>query len=121
LAAFPLIEDFTIRLKQTGTFGVHLYFYSDKFGHLASFPWWDNVEQDLPRYTSKDIPVGDFKQPFDDLEQSWQILIFQDEKFVYILEGQEPCCTEFPVWFRVAREHYYDEWMRIIQEFNPAT
>ena len=120
LLAFPLVEDFIIKLEQTGTFGIHLYFYSDQLGRLASFPWWDNVEKDLSSYTSSDIPVGDFDEPYSDLEQGWQIIIFEDENFVYIMEGQEPCCTEFPIWFRVTRDRYYNEWMRLIREFNPA-
>ncbi|BCM92033.1 hypothetical protein IAD21_03912 [Abditibacteriota bacterium] len=119
LVAFPLVEDFTIKTKNTGSFGYHLYFHSDHAGHLASFPWWDNVEKDLPRYTSKDIPVGSLEWPFDDLEQGWQIVICEHKHFVYILEGGDPCCTEFYVWFRVPRQRYYREWMRLIREFNP--
>ena len=118
LTAFPLIEDFAIKLKKTGIFGTHLYFYSEHWGQLAAFPWWDNVEKDLPKYTSRDIPNGGLEGPYDDLEQGWQILIFEDETFVYILQGDDPMCTEFEKWLKVNREKYYSEWMRVIREFN---
>lgn len=114
LQMFPLIEDFVIKIKESSPFGLHLYFQSDRYGKLAGFPWWDNVDKDLSRFTIQDIPVGSIEKPFDDLEQGWQILIFQTREYVYILQGKEPCCRKFPVWFRVKREQYLNEWIRVI-------
>jgi len=120
LTSFPLVDDFTVRVKQTEVFGLHLYFQSEQLGQLASFPWWDNVEKDLPQYDSSKIPVGTLEAPFDDCEQSWQIIIFKKEDHVYIMQGQDPGCGKFATWFRVALERYYDEWMTVLRQFNSA-
>jgi len=118
-ASFPLVPDFTIKLKDTGTFGLQLYFHSDRLGHLASFPWWDRVDQDLQRYTLRDIPAGAVQAPYDDLEQGWQIVIFERGEHTYVLQGEEPCCADFFIWFRVPRARYLEEWIRLIRQFNP--
>lgn len=120
LVSFPFVHDFTVKLKKTNSFGFQLYFHSDSLGRLASFPWWDNVEKDLVGYMSNNIPVGNLQLPFDDLEQSWQIVIFEHEDYVYIMQGMEPCCIEFFAWFKVPRTRYFEEWSRVIRQFNPA-
>ncbi|HMJ65083.1 MAG TPA: hypothetical protein VK615_07010 [Candidatus Binatia bacterium] len=120
LSAFPPVNDFTVDLRDTGEFGQHIGFNSETLGPLAGFPWWDNVERDLPTYDSTRIPLGTYDQPFDDCEQSWQIVIFENAGYVYIMQGDDPCCTEFATWFRVERNHYVNEWLRLIRKFNPA-
>jgi len=61
------------------------------------------------------IPLGNLSNPFNDLEQSWQILIWEKRNYVYIMQGEEPCCLEFPIWFKVLKEKYLDEWKKIIE------
>lgn len=118
LNTFPLIDDFSIVTRDRGQLGYHVYFLSNKFGLLASFPWWDHAERDLKDMDISKIPIGRMDNPFDDLEQSWQILIWEKRDNVYIMEGEDPCCTEFPVWFRIKKEKYLGEWERVLREFQ---
>lgn len=117
--SFPLIEDFETITKDCGKFlGVHLYFNSQELGLIASFPWWDNVNKKLKEMETQDIPVGTVDNPFNDLEQGWQILIFQKRDYVYVMQGEDPCCTEFPIWFKVRKEKYFEEWVKTLQKYK---
>lgn len=117
LREFPIIDDFGILARQRGAFGYHLYCVSPMYGLLASFPWWDHAEKDLETMKIENIPLGTIDKPFEDLEQSWQILIWEKRDYVYIMEGEDPCCIEFPVWFRVRKQRYIEEWDRILKDF----
>jgi hypothetical protein len=69
------------------------------------------------------MSTGDLEEPigpFDDLEQGWQIIIFERDNYVYVMQGEDPCCTEYPIWFRVPRDCYFTEWMKLIRQFNPS-
>jgi hypothetical protein len=55
------------------------------------------------------------EHPFDDLEQGWQILIFEHDERVFVLEGPEPLCHDFPVWFAVPRDEYFTAWRQVIE------
>lgn len=114
LSIFPLINDFTVRLIDTEIFGKQVDYFSPKEGVLTSFPWWDNVDMDIKNWTVKNIPLGTAETPFDDLEQGWQVLIFQDGIYVYILEGDEPGCEEFSSWYKVSLEKYTEEWQKVL-------
>lgn len=88
LSSFPVINDFEIRLyNQRGRLGWHLKYYSDSLGILSSFPWWDNVYKDLIGMTIDEIPIGSIDNPYDDLEQGWQLVIWQKRNYIYIIEG----------------------------------
>ena len=119
LAAFPLIADFTIELRDSEEFGQHVQFVSPTRGELAGFPYWDNVERDMRHFVAEDVPLGSIDEPVDDADVDWQILIFERAGFVYVLEGAAPHTRQFDVWFRVPRDRYIAEWARIINEFNP--
>jgi hypothetical protein len=119
LAAFPLIRDFTIDLRDSDDFGQHVHFLSPTMGELAGFPYWDNVERDMRHFVADDVPLGSIDEPVDDSDVDWQIVIFEHGGFVYILEGEAPHAMEFDVWFRVPRDRYITEWARVIDSFNP--
>lgn len=123
LNQFPLIEDFEIIIKDCGkNLGLHLYYFSKKLGKtIASFPWWDNVNRDFVNMSLDNIPIGNIESPFDKLEQSWQIVIWEKRDFVYIIEGEDPCCFEFPRWFKVEKAKYFAEWDRILKMFREGT
>lgn len=121
LAAFPLIPDFTIELRDSEEFGQHVQFVSAARGELAGFPYWDNVERDMRHFVAEDVPLGTIGEPVDDADADWQIVIFEHAGFVYVLEGAAPHTTQFDVWFRVPRDRYIAEWARIINEFNPIS
>lgn len=118
LINFPLLEDFSIKVIDTKTLGKHIYYFSEKEGVLTSFPWWDNVEVDIKNWDIKNIPLGSLDAPFDDLDQGWQVLIFKDIEYVYILEGDEPGCEEFKSWYKVPLEKYINEWKRVLDLRN---
>ncbi len=64
-------------------------------------------------------------EPYSDLDQGWQIVIFEADGFVHVLENQggesdDPSGETFPTWFRVSRQHYLDEWTKAIARFNPG-
>ncbi|MEJ8553361.1 hypothetical protein [Tepidibacter sp. Z1-5] len=119
LDEFPLIDDFKIKIKYNGEYlGNHLYFINTQNEILASFPWWDHVDKDLINMNIENIPLGPINGAFDDLEQGWHIYIFEHNNYVYILEGEEPCCEEFEVWFKVNKEVYINEWIKKINDIK---
>jgi len=60
LAAFPVIEDFTIQLRPPDRLaGRKLDFVSPSSGLLASFPWWDHVDRDLRTWSIQQITLWD--------------------------------------------------------------
>jgi hypothetical protein len=119
LDEFPLINDFTIDLRESEEFGQHVYFVSPTRGELASFPYWDNVERDMRHFVTEDVPLGPVDEPYEDSDIDWQLVVFERAGFVYVLEGAEPHATTFDVWFRVPLDRYIVEWARVIDEFNP--
>lgn len=118
LDTFPVIDDFEIKTIETGSLGVHIYFYSLKLGILSSFPWWDHAEHDIKKMSIEHIPLGSTENIYDDLEQGWQILIWEEKEYIYIMEGDEPCCQEFRTWFKVNKNNYILEWQKLIDLFN---
>src|SRR6476620_11062354 len=87
---FPLINDFTIELRESEEFGQHVYFVSPTRGELASFPYWDNVERDMRHFVAEDVPLGSIEEPVDDADEDWQIVIFAHRGYVHVMEGKEP-------------------------------
>ena len=120
LGSFPIIPDFTIELRASDDQGQHVHFISRARGELAGFPYWDNAERDMRHFSAEDVPLGSIDEPVEDADEDWQIVIFQHEGYVYVLEGSAPHTTEFDVWFRVPRGRYIEEWARLIDEFNPV-
>jgi hypothetical protein len=134
LKNFPLVQDFEVRLERFKVdgevkFGVNVYFFSFSRGYMASFPWWDCAERDLIKETFQ-IPFGDFDQPFEDCEQGWEIIIFADDEFVYVLEGNfelpdAPIEERFYLWFKVDKSAYLGEWQKAIdlcrKTFSPPS
>lgn len=109
LEVFPLMEDFEIVLEQIrGTsWGYHMAFFSEKRGYIASFPWWDHAELDLYR------PSFTFPEDF---EQGWQIEIFDEGEYTYVLESDfDHPEAGYHSWFKVRKEHYLAEWQAAIE------
>lgn len=115
LDAFPIVLGFEVVLKHSGSLGYHIELHDER-GFLAGFPWWDHVDKALRSLGETFIPTGTIETPFDDLEQGWQILIFEHAAKVFVLEGPKPVCQDFPVWFAVPREEYFRAWMKVIEE-----
>jgi len=119
LSSVPLITGFTIVLEDTNLFGKHMTFEDKEKNLIASFNWWDDVDVKIKNMSR--IPLGDIDDPFNDLEQGWQILIFELNSEVYILQSHEPCGEEFPYYCKVKSKEYRKEWTRIIEECNSTS
>jgi hypothetical protein len=116
LTDFPLATDFSIKMSEAFDFGKHLWFQSETYGSLTTFPWWDKVNIDMQKQPDDFNLLGTFENPHDDLEQGWQILIFEKDNFVYIMQGDEPRTKEFSIWYKVTKEKYLEEWRKIVRE-----
>ena len=122
LEAFPVITDFALRLFDSGDEGgMHLEYASASQGRLAQFPAWDHVDRDLRHFIAADVPFGTLAEPYDDRDETWRILLFEDGGWVYVAEGEEPNATSFTSRFRVLRERYFQAWAALIDQFNPIT
>jgi len=120
LDAFPMVKDFAIELRESEKLGQHVYYVSPTRGELAGFPYWDNAERDMRHFTAEEVPLGSIEEPVEDADEDWQIVMFENAGFVYVLEGAAPHTTTFDVWFRVPRDRYITEWARVIDQFNPV-
>jgi Leucine Rich Repeat (LRR) protein len=109
-AMFPVVHDFELRLRDTDRFGVHLDFASTADGLLAGFPWWDHADADLRRMPDDEIPLGTADRPFHDIEQGWQIWIWERDDHVLILEGDNEEPSRYRAWFAVPKALYLAAW-----------
>ncbi len=121
LEEFPLISDFEIWLicfldSGQAPLGYHVSFFSPSHGFIASFPWWDHVENTLSM-EKFEIPVGNFKFPYTDVEQGWEIVIAKDKSFVYVMQGQlgQRKFDGYPIWFKVSKKDYFTKWNKAIE------
>ena len=97
------------------SFGYQVYFYSPSRGYVASFPYWDHIDKDM-RGDDFSIPLGDLMTPFSDLEQGWEIMIAEHEKYVYVLQGrfdQSPI-QGYNIWLKVYKHLYLSKWKQAI-------
>ncbi len=93
--------------------GIHLRFNSDSLGILVTFPWWDEIDKFL-RKKPDFFPVGTSVKPFESADECWNIWIWQEGDFIYMLEGDDPLTLNFPVWFKVESESFKQEWEKIM-------
>jgi hypothetical protein len=87
---------------------------------IAWFPAWENADRDLRHFVPADVPLGTLEEPFEDADEAWRIMIFEEGGWIYILEADAPRSTEFPRRWRVKRDKYLEAWARVISEFNPV-
>lgn len=118
-AVFPLVEDFVVRLVLTRSFGKQVELASGSRGRLAGFHWWDHAETSLvsPEFR---IPVGTTAAPFEDVEQGWQILIWERDGWMLVAEAEEPV-SRFDRWFRVDAEAYRAAWAAAVEGARQST
>jgi hypothetical protein len=118
LETFPLIEDFEIVLLPMQTWqaswrkqwGYHFGFFSQQQGLLASFGVLGHVVLEYDQETFR-IPLH-----FGDFDQTWEQVIFEKGKYVYILEGDADDHTcGYHCWFRVRKERYLAEWLLALE------
>lgn len=105
------VDDFSVILVDTEESGQQLEYRSAARGRLAGFPAWEHVDRDLRHFIADDIPNGTRDEPYRDVDEGWDITIFEDDGWVYVREnGQE---------FRVNADEYRRVWNALIDEFNP--
>lgn len=109
LEAFPLIEDFEVKLRYRKQFGYQVEYFSQKQGFLADFPYWDNADYDVHK--------EDFVTPceYDDVDQGWELLIFEKNNHIYVVTGNFDLHEEgYDKWFRVNKKRYLESWKTAI-------
>jgi hypothetical protein len=69
---FFSIYDFEILVvdNEYEEMGIHIKYYSRKFGILVDFPWWDHADKDIRQYNEENIPLGTLDSPYIDFEES---------------------------------------------------
>ncbi|GCE26419.1 hypothetical protein KDA_19030 [Dictyobacter alpinus] len=120
LTDFPLIEDFDIvlmRLKITNIrddpFSHYdLRFFSPSRGYLAN-TLYSPVKSTYS--ISFDGAFGTLQLPYYDFDQGYKLLVFEDDLFVYVLQGGDWGNDEYHTWFKVDKPRYYERWKNIVQ------
>ena len=119
LEEFPIVDDFVVRLFDSGEGGQHLEFVSSSAGRLTEFPAWDHADRDLRHFIPADVPLGSMAEPFDDRDDNWRILIFLEGNWVYVAVGDAPKTDDFITIFRVPRDRYLQAWAALVDHYNP--
>ena len=120
---FPLLEDFEVSLEgmiakhEINRVPIPYFFarlYSPSLGYLGSFS--GHMQSDYMCRSDFVIPSGNFTLPYYDLEQGVDLLITEDDQFVYVLFGdwESHNSSEPNVWQKI--ENYYDTWVKIRKE-----
>jgi hypothetical protein len=119
LATVPLIPDFAVELRGMEDAGKLVHFVSASKGELAWFPAWEHADRDLIHFSAADVPLGTLDEPFDDRDEGWRIVIFEEGGSIYIFEDDRPNGERFPRRYRVLRDRYLMAWAAVITTFNP--
>src|SRR3954454_2765617 len=119
LSEVPAIGGFSIEMRELEDAGKIVHFISASRGELAWFPGWEHAQRDLRHFVASDVPLGTVDDPYDDRDDGWRIVIFEDAGFIYIVEDDRPGGTRFPRRWRVQRDRYFFAWAALINEFNP--
>ncbi len=115
---FPVIDDFEVvlgKLDRPGWDGSRydVYFFSQKRGIIATTVWYEGI-----------LCRDDFTIPlaYSDLDQGWELDIFEKDGFVFILESDWEAPEEGARrWYKVSPERYRTEWEAAIttcRQFN---
>jgi hypothetical protein len=113
------VDDFAIELREMEDCGKIVHFISASLGELAWFPAWEHADRDLHHFVASDVPIGPIDEPFEDRDEGWRIVIFDEGGYVYVLEDDRPNGTRFPRRFRVPRNLYLFAWAAAINQYNP--
>lgn len=120
LATVPVIADFAVELREMEDVGKIVHFVSAAKGELAWFPAWEHADRDLVHFSATDVPLGAIDDPFDDRDEGWRIVIFEEGGYVYIFEDDRPNGNRFPRRYRVARDRYFVAWAAVMLAYNPV-
>jgi len=110
----PTVDDFAVELRN------RLVVFTSGGEQIAWFPEWEDADRDLLHFAADDVPFGSIDEPFEDAGESWRIVIYEDDGFVYIFEADSPTATDFPRRYRVPRDAYIEAWALVLTSFNPV-
>lgn len=119
LGSVDVVPDFAVELREMEDSGKLVHFVSPSRGELAWFPGWEHADRDLIHFATADVPFGSPDDPYDDRDEGWRIVIFEDGGYVYILEDDRPNGDRFPRRWRVPRDRYLFAWAAVLHAFNP--
>lgn len=105
------VDDFAVVLVDSDESGQQLEYRSASRGRMAGFPAWEHVDRDLRHFIPSDIPNGTREAPYRDVDEGWEISIFEEDGWVYVRENERE--------FRVRAGDYTRVWNALIDEFNP--
>ncbi|MDZ7962880.1 MAG: hypothetical protein RMY34_34285 [Aulosira sp. DedQUE10] len=116
---FPLVEDFEIRLEEiadkTGNSTFYqVWFFSQTLGYLARF-WGLSRANYLAKNEVDDfsIPLGSLDTPYQNCAQGWELIIGEQNDFVYLMEGNFN--NYYERWFKVSKTKYSEQWQLAIK------
>jgi hypothetical protein len=109
VSVFQAVSGFTVRLIDTETFGKHIALFDGGGTQLAGFPWLDHADAELVGLFEQ-IRDATVEAPFQDMEQSWEILIWRKGADFFVLQGDGEEYGEFDVAFRVPADAFIAAW-----------
>jgi len=109
----PLIDGFVVRALDAGQFGTHIEFHDGSGTRIAGFPWYDHVDSRLTGLRDQTC-AGSAGEPFHDVEQGWELLIWTVDTVVYVLEGDFETPGRFDRAFRVPLPAFRQAWNDVI-------
>ena len=122
LDAFPIVDDFVVRLTEEEEGGLHIEFASAAEGRLAGFPAWDHADRDLRHFVASDVPLGSVDTPYEDRDEGWRIMLFEHAGWVYVADQTGSADVRGTVnRFRVRSPRYMQAWAALIDLYNPIT
>ncbi|WP_216641131.1 hypothetical protein [Solibacillus sp. R5-41] len=108
LTSFPIVKDFEVVVTEDTNM---LSFYSAKRKEqLTTFPRHYALEE----CDEEDIPLGTRTEPYIDRKESWQIRIFEENDFVYILQGHN---KNIHTWYKTPRNAYLKQWIKLLKRY----
>lgn len=107
LTSFPIVKDFEVLVTDANL----ISFYSAKRKEqLTTFPRYYVLEE----WDEEDIPLGTRTAPYIDREKSWQVRIFEENDFVYILQGHN---KDIHTWYKTPRKAYLKQWLKLLKRY----
>jgi hypothetical protein len=118
-ALFQTVDGFTVATRDAGELGQHLHFYDGQGNTIAGFPWLDHADAFLSELF-RNISTATVKNPFHDLEEGWEILIWRNSAHFFVCEGRGEPYGEFGTLFRVHADAFIAAWTEAVSS-TPKT
>jgi hypothetical protein len=106
---FPVVVDLRLVLRPGDPSEWRIRLESPSLGYLASLPWYDRPGRTIREVGPWFVP-GSPSKPWDDTDEGWTLLVWTDGEWVYVMEADEVCATEFQSAFRVHRAVWERAW-----------